>query len=99
MGKTIEDRLDDLIDAHFDVIDGREKDLGKSINARYAIIDICDAAIKAMKAIVSVDLDTKHGAHYCHGCHSDLPNHSERHKPATCRIAALQDVIAQMEGN
>ena len=58
-----------------------------------------NAAEKAMRAVIAVDLDTKHGAHYCHGCHSDLPNHSERHKPATCRIAALQAALALMEGN
>ena len=67
-------------------------------DAHCAITEPWTLALEAMKATVRDNIDTAHGAHYCFGCRSDLPNHRERHTPDTCPVAACQAAIAAMEG-
>ena len=98
MKQTIEERLDNLIEAAWQRGHRCHDDSNHAYTGAPSIIAGWNAAAEAMKALVHATITKDNTGWYCSKCRGSQEFHPERHTPDNCPVAAAQAALARMEG-
>ena len=96
---TIEERIADIRTLQFGIAFRPDQADYEALDAATnSIIADWNAAVEAMRAVITRYYRTYKAGWFCHACGGDELCRPELHTPDNCPVAAAQAAIAKMEG-